>query len=153
MKKSKTLPLFFLCFTISLAGCGKNDKKQPENYPDPPKQITRDTCTEDYFNNHPDLAKALYEAEGSPQDPEGPTVGAVLVTGHKITEVNVAAYNLSQTMTAGWSLLVGQVPLEPYQKKAFDYLNKHGPEKYKKYVVDCRKVMHLNNPFNTETKK
>ena len=135
MNRSKTLPLFFLCFTISLAGCSKN-------YPDPPKQITQDTCTEDYFDNHPDLAKALYEAEGSPQEPEGPTVGAVLF-GHKITEADVAAYNLAEIMKAGW--VIGPVPLKPYQKNALDYLNSHGPEKYKKYVADCRKLNETNN--------
>ena len=139
-----------LCFAMPLAGCGKNDKKQPENYPDPPKQITQDTCTEDYFNNHPDLAKALYEAEGSPQDPEGPTAGAVLPTGHKITEADVASYNVAKVMLAGWSFMVGSVPFKPYQKKAFDYLNKHGPEKYKKYIVECRNAIlpdRLTNPF------
>ena len=149
MNRSKTLSLFFLCFTISLAGCSKN-------YPDPPKQITQDTCTEDYFNNHPDLAKALYEAEGSPQDPapDAPTAGVVLL-GHKITEVNVAAYNLAQIMNGNWRYkMLGQgQEVPPYQKAAFDYLNKHGPEKYKKYVTDCRKLAGLNNPFNTETKK
>ncbi len=125
-----------LCFAMPLAGCGKN-------YPDPPKQITPDTCKEDYFDSHPDLAKALYEAAGSPQVPEGLTAGIILPTGRKITEADVAAYNMAKLI------------LQDHNED-FDYLNKHGPEKYKKYVADCRKALEkeTRDIFNTDwTKK
>lgn len=61
MNRTKALSLFFLCFTISLAGCGKN-------YPDPPKKITDDTCARIYLDMRPDLEKALGEAEGIPSE-------------------------------------------------------------------------------------
>ena len=141
MNRSKTLSLFFLCFTISLAGCSKSD---------PPKQITQDTCSQDYLRNHPDLAKALYEAEGSPSKAETFPAGTMYF-GHRITEIEAESEAAHNIMEAG--LFRKSLPLFPYQKEALDYLNKHGPEKYKKYVADCRKLAGLNNPFNTETKK